>query len=492
MYYSSDRKKYGFGPLLEPMINELQHLEQQGLDITVNGIKKNIKVTIGQISGDNLGMHGLLGFVESFSSNHPCRFCITDKPMLQQIFYERPEFVRTKEAHEVHVQSDNSVKDTGVTGRSLLSKLEHFHVLDNYTPDIMHDILEGICPYELKLVLHHFILNKLFTIDELNERIRCFNYGSEDSGNKPNEISKSSLISKEGTIKQSASEMWCLTRNLPLIIGDLIPEDDPHWELILSLLHIMSIIFAPAITREATYMLQYLIKDHLESFKHLYPDERIKPKQHYLVHYPRCIRLVGPLVRFWAMRFEAKHNFFRRLSHVMCNFKNICKTMAYRHQYAQCYRFYKKSNIREGEKEIGKGSVDLLANIPHCQEISEMCGLGVHEDVFVANWVKLLGTRYKPGMFVIIDVNRNESLPEFGKILKILVISEEIRFVVEKHNTKYFNRHLNAYSTENLLGSKVQCMLPKNLIDFHPFHQKHSFDSMDTDNYIVMRHQPWY
>ena len=55
---------------------------------------------------------------------------------------------------------------------------------------------------------------------------------------------------------------------------------------------------------------------------------------------------------------------------------------------------------------------------------------------------------------MIIDVNRNESLLEFGKILKILVISEEIRFVVEKYNTKYFNRHLNAYATENLLGSK--------------------------------------
>ena len=41
--------------------------------------------------------------------------------------------------------------------------------------------------------------------------------------------------------------MWCLIRNLPLMIGDLIPENNKHWELILSLLQIISIIFAPAI-----------------------------------------------------------------------------------------------------------------------------------------------------------------------------------------------------------------------------------------------------
>ena len=58
VYYSSDRKKYGFDPIIRPMVDELRHLEEQGIDTVIKGMKKNIKVAIGQISGDNLGMHG--------------------------------------------------------------------------------------------------------------------------------------------------------------------------------------------------------------------------------------------------------------------------------------------------------------------------------------------------------------------------------------------------------------------------------------------------
>ena len=37
---------------------------------------------------------------------------------------------------------------------------------------------------------------------------------------------------------------------------------------------------------------------------------------HHLVHYPRYIRLLymfGPLLNFWAMRFEEKHAYFKKV-----------------------------------------------------------------------------------------------------------------------------------------------------------------------------------
>ena len=369
--------------------------------------------------------------------------------------------MRTHKSHAHHVQlalsSSSSVTETGVTGDTVLNDLEHFCALENYTPDIMHDILEEVCPCELKLVLNYFILSKgLFSVDVLNERIRTFNYGLEESGSKPVEITKKSIQGKDGTIKQSASEMWCLFRNLPMMIGDLIPADDPYWELILGLLGIMSMLFAPAITRDATFMLEILINDHLELFKQLYPEEKIKPKQHYLVHYPRCIRKVGPLVKFWVMRFEAKHNFFRRLSHVVCNFKNICKTMAYRHQYAQCYRFYMNKNINDDAIEVGKGSVNLLADVPECDVIRLACGsIGLYENIFMAKWIRVHGTLYRPGMFVVAHVDTNDALPDFGKILSIVVIPGKTLLTIEEWNTKYFHKHLNAYAIEPLVTRKT-------------------------------------
>ena len=52
-----------------------------------------------------------------------------------------------------------------------------------------------------------------------------------------------------------------------------------------------------------------------------------------LSFYNRC----GPLVRYWCMRFEGKHNYFKDLAHRVKCFKNIAKTLATRHQHLMCY-----------------------------------------------------------------------------------------------------------------------------------------------------------
>ena len=59
VYHSEDRKKYSFNKLLEYLVEDLKHLASTGLDICVNDELINVKVAIGQVSGDNLGMHGL-------------------------------------------------------------------------------------------------------------------------------------------------------------------------------------------------------------------------------------------------------------------------------------------------------------------------------------------------------------------------------------------------------------------------------------------------
>ena len=57
------------------------------------------------------------------------------------------------------------------------------------------------------------------------------------------------------------------------MLADKIPEDDMHWELLISLCEITAVVFAPAITNEVTFFLQYQIADHLELFKELFPGE---------------------------------------------------------------------------------------------------------------------------------------------------------------------------------------------------------------------------
>ncbi|KAL1472342.1 hypothetical protein MTO96_039402 [Rhipicephalus appendiculatus] len=89
--------------------------------------------------------------------------------------------------------------------------------------------------------------------------------------------------------------------------------------------------------------LQLQIKTFLEHFKSCYPDAAVTPKMHYLVHYPRIIAELGPLTQFWCMRFEAKHQYFKALASRTMNFKNICKTLAQRHQLLQGFELHSLS-----------------------------------------------------------------------------------------------------------------------------------------------------
>ena len=496
VYFAEDRKKYGINKILETIVQELKDLEIAGIDITVENIQLNVKVSLCQISGDNLGIHQLLGFVESFSANRPCRYCCIHKNDMHVSFSEDAVTLRNRANYAEQlkkVEADPScVSDFGVSRNSVLNELHYFHVTENYTPDIMHDLLEGVCPYVMKLVLKALILDKkIFSLDLLNERIKSFNYGPQEFGNKPTEVSRHALAQADGHLKLAAMEAWCLMVNLPMLIGDHVPENDEHWEFFILLLEIASIVFAPAMSEGATYYLQELILDHLKTFCELFPDKRIKPKQHFLIHYPRCIRLVGPLIRFWCMRFEAKHNFFRRLSHIVCCFKNICKTMAYRHQMYLCYRFYSQEHIDAKQLEVGNGHVVVLGSVEQGQSVSSLLGLGTFEDVFLANWVRIWGTTYRPNMFLIVKVDA-EGNPCFGRIMHIVVLDGSVTIIAQAWHTLFFHRHFFSYCIEKSEPSVLHTIKPNEMTDPHPYHGKCSFVERDSNVYVTMRHKPWY
>ena len=87
-----------------------------------------------------------------------------------------------------------------------------------------------------------------------------------------------------------ASQMWCLARFIPLLVGDLIAERDGNWENFLSLLQIIEYVFAPIITEDKTSYLEVLIDNFLREFKEIYPERSLTPKMHYLIHVPLWMR----------------------------------------------------------------------------------------------------------------------------------------------------------------------------------------------------------
>lgn len=65
------------------------------------------------------------------------------------------------------------------------------------------------------------------------------------------------------------------------------------------------------------------------------------------------------------MRFEAKNSYFKRLAQSIGNFKNVCKTVAIRHQRLSCYNLADSSIFVNEITESGKGwslSVWIMPN----------------------------------------------------------------------------------------------------------------------------------
>ncbi len=56
------------------------------------------------------------------------------------------------------------------------------------------------------------------------------------------------------------------------------------------------------------------------------------------------------------MRFEAKHRYFKQLSYVIGNFKNICHSLSLRHQLHQCYLNLNRQNLPGEDLETGPGT----------------------------------------------------------------------------------------------------------------------------------------
>ena len=80
-----------------------------------------------------------------------------------------------------------------------------------------------------------------------------------------------------------------------------------------------------------------LIQEYLTLFQTLYPATTLKPKHHYMIHYPSEISMFGPLIYSWTMRQESKLSFAKRVSY-LSNYKNVSKTVANRHQYWLCHK----------------------------------------------------------------------------------------------------------------------------------------------------------
>ena len=490
LFNAGDVKTYGYAPFLQPIVEDIKFLEQEGISISTEDFQGTVSLNAGiaQLTGDNLGVNGILGFVESFMSNHYCRFCNMHRNEMQHSSTADPEQLRNMRGYENDLEKNNYT-ETGIKSPCALNDAGNFHVTTNYAPDIMHDLLEGVCGLEVHLVIAQLIGEGLFDLDLLNSRITSFDYSTTDSKNKPSPISFNKLQQPDSASGQTATQMWCLIRSLPLLIGDKVPEEHPYFDLLLQLLECMDFIFCPEITIGETFFLKHLIKEHHEYFLALFPDRTLKPKHHFMTHYPQQIRLLGPLVHFWTMRFEAKHRFFKRLAHIVCNFKNILKTLSYRHQMYLCYHIMSSKDVVERDLEVGPGSKEMIASLTGAELIVRALAVHMFDEVYVAKWCVVHGINYSKNLMVITG-KTDDLLPSFHQILYIIVgENNNVYLQTRKWTTIAYDRHTHSFmieQPEEIISSLVSV---HDLYDYFPYHASKSYKKDDLLSYVVLRHR---
>lgn len=63
----------------------------------------------------------------------------------------------------------------------------------------------------------------------------------------------------------------------------------------------------------------------------------------------------GPVKTMWCMRYEAKHHYFKKIARTIGNFKNIAKSVAFRHQRHICYVLSEPDMFLKDRIELGRG-----------------------------------------------------------------------------------------------------------------------------------------
>lgn len=459
---SVDLKYFGLECVIEPLIKELNILSKDG--IVVPGVA-TFKGGVLFICGDNLGSNYLGGFAESFGPNvmRFCRTCMIDKSEVQVEFNPKNFELRTVANYDnqmSNIENDetlNALSDYGIKSRSCLYKIPQFHVLNGLPPDLMHDALEGIVPYEIKLVLKKLISLKFFTLQYLNQRIIHFKYGKTDSANKPVEQTC------DGSIIGNAASNWCLLRLLPYLVGTEIPEGNKYWVFFLHLKYIVQLLFSPSFTISYISLLQDELVDHLRLFTELFPENNIKPKHHLLLHYPQHILNYGPPIRYHCFRFEAKHSYFKQVIHHTKQFKNPAKTLAQNHQLLQCLS-HSARHFLSSEIELhnsNKINIDTIhENICHLifSQISEFTN-----DIFQANAATIKGTYYEINQFLPYEVSEGNIL--FGQISFILFFQGNVWFIFKKFDSRPLEHFgvLQVFESNNF-----ECIMYDNLSDWYP------------------------
>lgn len=462
-----DHKLLGNNKIFINVINEIRELVSHGIVINKNDKEKRVFFKLCYIVGDNLGLNTILGFSKNFNQSYCCRICVATKEQIQNMTLENSQILRTVDNYSEHA----SKHSFGVIEKCIFNDIPGYHVINNASVDPMHDILEGICRYDMAKVLSNLIDKyKFFTIEILNERI-CTVSSSRDKNVTP--VLKHEAI-KNKKIILTASEMHYLVNNLVIFVGDLVPIGNPTWKLYLMMRQITNIVLFDIISNEIIDVFSSTVSQYLKLYLELF-EGKLRIKHHNLLHYGQLMRKFGPLKHMSSIRFEGKHKMFKNNSKVVTSRKNPSYTFAVRHQLYLCNRFINDEGF---SLQVTKGAIQSkLFLFEDFDNIKQILPSESFYDYDSISWVRVNGTFYTINNIINMSNNFHFS---FAKIKYILVNSlKEVYFLCQAYSNVCYCNHFQSFEVKQ---SNNWVTIQQNILVDYKVYKKHFLSN--ERNYI--------
>lgn len=428
--------------------------------------------TIVNITFDNLGGNSCLGYAESFSANFYCRMCEMNKDECRKATTDDCQLYRTKEKYAEIIQSINEMdpdtvdlKQTlGIKRYCVLNQLNHFHILDNYNADIMHDLLEGAVPFVLTHFFSYCINESVFSENRLKNLLLFFDYGKLNTHNIPPVIN----LNKKN-LGQNASQIKCLIQNLPLILYDYRDDEKLKkiWPCIYTMLKILQIVYSSSIKKSDLKDLEHYVSLHLQLLIELF-EANLIPKHHMMTHYHLIIEMVGPLVHLSTLRYETKHRQFTRYAQQSNNFMNVSKSLSNKYQNSATLKdpyedVINHSTVKQFDFDINDFDMNEITDLSTNNPISEV------------SWLKINIFYYAKGMIL-----KSENI--FFEIEKILTQGSDFYFVCSPFKFVEYDMFLNCIEIKKMESSVHTILQYSNL----PYKKSHDKKKVHDKIYLIV------
>ena len=187
------------------------------------------------------------------------------------------------------------------------------------------------------------------------------------------------------------------------MIGEKIKRNDDVWICYTTLQELCRLVFKEQFTEEDILILGARIDEFLTDFKRLFPHRNIVLKMHHLVNYSRYVRMFGPLINVWAMRFEGKHAYFKKVQEMLNNFINPPCSLALIHQPLLAKQLSVSNSLLKFEIRTSKPISCSLKTIGYGGQVADFLNLSTEQQIVERfNWYRLNSFNFKVNESVIL------------------------------------------------------------------------------------------